>query len=275
MNGTMRNIFSATVLALWILFGVGMASGTWTATQWLLLTIGHICCLVIWLQFTWVFNYGYALTMIANSAAVMVLHPSVPGLVVGALTAVFGLRLLQFTHARYSSAQYLSSAGRQRRAVGEMPVVAKAMLWLFVAWLMGFELMALYFIAVSGALSATLWVGAALMLAGLVLETVADRQKQAAKARSPESCVMDGLYARIRHPNYLGEILFQAGLIICAAGALDGWWQWAVGVAAPCYIIVLMVWSAHSQDDSQQSRYGQDPAWQRYRASSGSLLPWV
>ena len=67
-----------------------------------------------------------------------------------------------------------------------------------------------------------------------MLEAVADQQKQSAKALNPTAFVSTGLYARLRHPNYLGEIVFQVGLIVAAvvAGAADGW-TLAAGVAGP------------------------------------------
>ena len=101
MQGPLQILFSVTVLALWGLCGLGLAQGTWTPLQWSLLAAGHLCCLVIYRQFAWVFNYGYGLTMLVGSLVVVVQHPSPAGLVVAAMTGAFGLRMLQFTHARY------------------------------------------------------------------------------------------------------------------------------------------------------------------------------
>ena len=273
MHGPLRTIFSLTVLALWALFGFGLVSGEWSSLEWLLLILGHIACLVIFLQFAWVFNYGYGLSMTTCAIAVMALYPTPAGLLIGTLAALFGLRMLQFTHTRYTRSAYSTSGGRKARAAGDVPLTAKLFLWVFVSWLMGCELMALGFVARAGDLSTWVLIGAALMVIGLVVETIADQQKQAAKSVDPEGYVSTGLYRTMRHPNYTGEIVFQLGLIISCLGAVQGWWQLALALLAPGYIVILMIWSSRSLDDSQQSRYGANPEWQRYRESTGGLLP--
>ena len=111
------------------------------------------------------------------------------------------------------------------------------------------------------------------MLAGLALESVADAQKQAAKAESPTRFVMAGLYARLRHPNYLGEIIFQVGLLVAAIAGGMGGWALAAGMAGPLYIVILMYYASSDQDRQQSEHYGQDPAYQAWRQQSSSLLP--
>ena len=74
-----------------------------------------------------------------------------------------------------------------------------------------------------------------------------------------------GLYARLRHPNYLGEIVFQAGPDRGRGRAAPGGWALAAGVAGPLYIAILMYYAAHDQDHQQGQRYGADPAYQSWR----------
>ena len=47
---------------------------------------------------------------------------------------------------------------------------------------------------------------------GLLIETVVDEQKQAFKKKNPNMPMMTGLFSKIRHANYFGEILFHFGL---------------------------------------------------------------
>jgi steroid 5-alpha reductase family enzyme len=273
MQGPLRTIFSLTVLALWALFGLGLASGAWTATHWALLIAGCACCLVIFREFAWVFNYGYGLTMFAGSVIVMAMHPTPAGLLIGGLAALFGVRMMQFTHARYAHRSYLDSEGRRHRAAAAVPLPLRIFMWVFVSWLMACELMALSFVAVDGRLSTWVLSGAALMAVGLALEAVADQQKQTAKRREPEGLVTHGLYARVRHPNYSGEILFQLGIIVSCLGAISGWWQTLLALLAPLYIILLMAWSARQLDESQQARHGANLAYAAWRERTGGLLP--
>lgn len=64
------------------------------------------------------------------------------------------------------------------------------------------------------------WIGLGVGAAGLLLETIADEQKLAAKSDRPNDPVMTGTYTFVRHPNYLGEILFWAGVLVGAQASL-------------------------------------------------------
>jgi steroid 5-alpha reductase family enzyme len=273
MQGPLRIIFPLTVVLLWTMFGIGLAGGAWTPTQWAMLGLGHLCCAVIFIGFIYVFNYGYGLSVAVISAALMLLRPSLATALVGIPALAFGLRMVWFTWSRYQSASYAANYARQKQASAALPAPVRVFLWLMVSCLMSFELMAVYFAGRAGVVTPWIVAGAVVMVAGLVLEAVADAQKQAGKARNPGAFVTDGLFAVARHPNYLGEIVFQLGLIIAALGTVSGWWETAVAVLAPLYIVVLMTFAAINADADQSKRYGSDPAWQQYRARTGRFLP--
>lgn len=273
MQGPLRIIFSLTVLAFWALFGIGLATGNWTGAQWALLAVGHGVCLVIFVRFVHVFTYGYSVSMLLGALAVAALAPTPAGLAVAVPAALFGLRLTHFVRQRNGSASYAASVARQVAADASIPLPFRVFMWLSVSWLMAFELMPLWFVARSGEPTAGVLAGAAVMLAGLAIEAVADAQKQASKAKDPSAFARDGLFRLARHPNYLGEILFQAGVIIAVLGAVSGAWELLVAVLAPLYIVTLMTYAGLEQDRQQQARYGGDPAYVRYRAATGLFLP--
>lgn len=273
MQGELRFIFPATIVVLWVLFALAIAGGTWSPAQWLVLGLAHALCGVIFINFVYVFNYGYGLAKLVNSLALLALMPSLPAALVAGLSALFGVRLLQFTHERYQSAAYAGNLERQRQASAAMPLPVKVFLWVAVSWLMGFQAMPAYFVASSGKLTGWVVAGSVLMLAGLVVETIADRQKQAAKQSRPAAYVDTGLFQLARHPNYLGEIVFQLGYVAAALGSVSGWQQHAMAVAAPGYVVVLMYFAGRNADRDQQARYGNDPAWAEYRSRTGRFLP--
>jgi len=78
---------------------------------------------------------------------------------------------------------------------------------------------------------------AAIAVAGgsIVLETVADEQKRRHRGAG---VVTSGVWSRIRHPNYLGEVGFWWGMFLFALGA--GWGNWWT-VGGPLAMTILFV----------------------------------
>jgi steroid 5-alpha reductase family enzyme len=88
---------------------------------------------------------------------------------------------------------------------------------------------------------------AAVTVAAIALETTADRQLHRYKNRvsprkgSPASgqILNEGLWARCRHPNYLGEVTFWWGVYLFGLAASPShWWL----VAGPLAVTSLFVW---------------------------------
>jgi steroid 5-alpha reductase family enzyme len=235
--------------------------------------VSYLGCAIIFVNFVYVFSYGYAISMVLANAAVMALRPTPAVLLIGALGVAYGLRLGWFVWARYQSQGYSSTRAKGERTNAGVPLPLRLFMWVCCAWLMAFVAMPAWVAGEAATLSVGVVAGALLALAGLVLESVADQQKQSAKALAPTTFVQGGLYARMRHPNYLGEILFQAGLIVTSVAASGSWWSLLAGILGPLYIVILMYYAAHDQDEQQATRYGNDPAYREYRAASGCLLP--
>lgn len=273
MHGPLRTIFSITLLLIWLLFGLSLAGGVWTSTQWLMLGLAHLACGVVFINFAYLFSYGYALSMVVVHLAILALRPGLAATLVAGLGAAYGLRLWRFVHARYRHPSYAAIKARGDQSDAKMPLPARLFLWIAVSWLMTYAGMAAYRVAESGRLTPWVLAGAAVMILGLVLETVADRQKQEAKARNPEGFVSGGLYSVARHPNYTGEIVFQLGLMLACVGSARGWLEYASCFIAPLYIVILMYYAGRDADQQQTKRYGQDAAYQAYRQRSGCFLP--
>ncbi|MEM1383858.1 MAG: DUF1295 domain-containing protein [Pseudomonadota bacterium] len=80
-------------------------------------------------------------------------------------------------------------------------------------------------------------IGAAIAAAGLGLEALADRQLDKFKRTAePGALFTGGLRAHLRHPNYLGEVVFWIGVgLIVAEGGL-----WIAALWSPLLITVLL-----------------------------------
>lgn len=117
--------------------------------------------------------------------------------------------------------------------------------------------------------------GAALWLAGFTLEVLADEQKRRFRMRpeNAERFIDTGLWAWCRHPNYFGEILLWCGVALVAAPALQGW-QLAT-LLSPVLIGLQLTFVSGIPllDARAKKRWGEDPAYRRYRERTPMLLP--
>ena len=96
---------------------------------------------------------------------------------------------------------------------------------------------------------------------GLALMLAADAQKHAALARGP-GLISDGLYRRMRHPNYLGEMLLYAAYALLARH----WLPW---------LVLACVWGLVFLPNMLviEASLARHPGWEAYKARSGFLLP--
>ena len=134
-----------------------------------------------------------------------------------------------------------------------------------------------YLLGQSGAPGFGAWAaaGAAVWLAGLLIEAVADAQKSAFRAKE-ENCgrfIASGLWRYSRHPNYFGEILVWWGLFIDAGPFLAGV-AFAV-VAGPVFITLLLLFvrGIPPLERSADEKYGDDPAYRDYKRRTSILVP--
>jgi steroid 5-alpha reductase family enzyme len=119
--------------------------------------------------------------------------------------------------------------------------------------------------------------GFSLWLIGWIIEAVADYQKFVfkSKAENRNNFITSGLYSRIRHPNYLGEILIWTGIFIYTIPVLSGW-SW-LAVISPVWLVILLVFISGIPliDSNAIKKYGNDPAYKEYRKKSWYLLPYI
>jgi steroid 5-alpha reductase family enzyme len=117
--------------------------------------------------------------------------------------------------------------------------------------------------------------GAVLMVGGVALEAVADRQKSSFKARHPGQFCNTGVYRRVRCPNYLGEITFWVGNWVMGLAFFQSPLMWALGLVGVVCIVLIMIGSTKRLEREQAGRYSTDPAFAEYTRSVPILLPFV
>jgi steroid 5-alpha reductase family enzyme len=114
---------------------------------------------------------------------------------------------------------------------------------------------------------------AATLVTGLAiwLEATADAQLRRFRLSGPpaEAILETGLWARCRHPNYLGEILFWWGLFGFALAAAPGSWVWT-GAGALAITLLFRFASLKLIDDRMLERR---PGYKRRMETVPALLP--
>ncbi|KXS16508.1 DUF1295-domain-containing protein [Gonapodya prolifera JEL478] len=118
------------------------------------------------------------------------------------------------------------------------------------------------------------WVGLVLWVVGFAIEAIADQQKNTFKNKHPKEFMRTGLYRYSRYPNYFGEMTLWFGMyILCIAGFTRPWQY--VTTVSPFFVVALItqVSGIPLLEKGYKERYGSDPAWQEYVATTSFLVP--
>lgn len=128
---------------------------------------------------------------------------------------------------------------------------------------------------VSAPVSNTDVIGWGLWLIGFVIEVTADNQKSVFRADSKNQgkFICTGLWAYSRHPNYLGEIILWCGVYISSTNILVG--ANHIACLSPLFVIFLLtkVSGIPLLEKSADEKWGSNPAYQKYKANTGCLVP--
>jgi steroid 5-alpha reductase family enzyme len=239
--------------------------------------VAAVCTFVVFVNFALVFSLGYTSAVVALNLLVLVLVGAPPAaLLIGGLLIAYAVRLGSFVVRRMRHDSYAGRAAGLRAAHGSVPMPIKVLLWVQTTTLFTFHAFATWTLASADAqIGGPVLVGAALLVLGIVIEATADAQKQRHKRSGAPGWVSTGLWSRSRHPNYLGEILVQLGVLVSALGVADGVWGVLAVVLAPTYIAILMLSAATGGEQAAEQRYGDDEGFADYVARTGVLLPRV
>ena len=231
-------------------------------------------------------SIGYAFSIVAMAVAVVLLlsqNLTVPALLQNALLVFWGLRLGIFLVRREMKPSYGKELAETHQRTAGMALSRKALIWAGVSALYVVMFTPSLFVlspapgvaTPDGAGALVQWAAVALMAGALLLESVADQQKSAFKARNPGQFCNTGLYRWVRCPNYLGEILFWVGnwaaALLFYATAL----RWALALVGIVCIILIMLGSAKRLEGEQDKRYAKNPAYGDYVRRTPILIPFL
>jgi steroid 5-alpha reductase family enzyme len=251
---------------------------------WGALGLAFGLCLAVsalgFLRTDWFISIGYGFSVAAQAALYALLYRDAlsPVLVLQLLLYLaYGLRLGGYLVARERAASFAGELGASKARSAGLAGPLKPVIWVAVS--------ALYVAMVSpllsglampaGAASPTLLPGIAVMALGLLLEAAADAQKARLKKRAPGDFARTGLYAIVRCPNYLGEMLFWFGGFVAALGSYASLAAVLLALAGLVCIELIMLGAARRLESKQAGRYGSDPAYQSYVRRVPILFPLV
>jgi steroid 5-alpha reductase family enzyme len=157
-----------------------------------------------------------------------------------------------------------------------MPLIAKCGIWISAALLYACETSPVLFRLENGN-ETDGWVIMCILImaAGLILETAADLQKNAAKKVNPKRFVDTGLYRIVRCPNYFGEMTFWTGVFLTGIHSNAGIWQWLAALTGYIGIIYVMFGGARRLEIRQDRTYGDDPEYRAYKNKTPIMIPFI
>ena len=242
-----------------------------------------VCCAIGFKKFVWFLSIGYGFAIIGGGITVLILAfankwaGNVWWLLVlqTLLFIAYGCRLSGFLlYRELKNKAYQKTLNEDAGGAKKMPVFVLAAIWICVAVLYTAQVSPVFFRYFNGCTDVIVpIIGMAISVCGLLLETIADRQKSAQKKENPKMVATKGLYRIVRCPNYFGEIVFWTGVLVSGLTALKSVGQWIMAILAWICIVYIMFNGAQRLEKRQNERYGSDPAYQAYVKKTPIILP--
>ncbi len=245
-----------------------------------------VMCACGFYKFVYFLSIGYGFAIFGGSIAILVMYlvsPSATPLFIVVLEAVFfivyGLRLSGFLlYREMKNASYrktdVAKDTLQKNKEKKMPFFVLVTIWIFVAALYTAQLSPMLFRFVNGATDIVLpLLGMVISLIGIILESVADRQKSAQKKERPDMVAMKGLYKIVRCPNYFGEITFWTGVFVSGISAYSTPGEWIIAIIAYVAIVYIMFNGAQRLERRQMKRYGDNREYNTYADRTPIIIP--
>ena len=236
-----------------------------------------------WKYFIYFFSLGYGYGVAALAVTMLVMFGaslSWPAAVLCVLLFAFGCRLGTYLFLRERKAAAYRKILYDPTLQQKKPVSVVFTVWLFCAILYVLQVSPVFFRLQNmatgvGVSNLWAWIGAAVILCGILFEALSDAQKSAAKKLNAKRFVDTGLYRIVRCPNYLGELVIWTGVLLSGIGAGMCWWQWLLAALGYLGIVYVMFSGARRLELRQNEIYGADPEYQAYIRKTPILLPLV
>ena len=244
-----------------------------------------VCCAIGFRKFVWFLSIGYGFAIIGGAITILIFYicnPTapvcMPAWLMNLQTLLFiayGARLSGFLLFReLKNKAYRKTLNEDAGGDKKMPVFVLITIWICVAVLYTAQVSPVFFRYYNGCTDVVVpIIGMVISVCGLVLETIADKQKSAQKKENPKMVATKGLYKIVRCPNYFGEILFWTGVLVSGVTALKSVGEWIIAILAWIAIVYIMFNGAQRLEKRQNERYGEDPEYRAYVEKTPIILP--
>ncbi len=225
-------------------------------------------------KYVWFISIGYGFAVAAIGILLLILGASVPA---SLLLILYGCRLGGYLALReIKSSSYHDKMKTEIKSGEGMSIGSKIAIWVSAAILYACETAPVTFrFANQKGSKIMLILGIFISLCGLVIESLADFQKNQAKKSNPHRFVDTGLYRLVRCPNYFGEMLFWTGMFLGGITAYSGVLQWVIVLLGYLGIIYVMFGGARRLEMRQNRTYGNDPEYQAYVKKTPIMIPFI
>ena len=207
--------------------------------------VAAFLCIVGFYRYVYFMSVGYGLAIAGIGTALILMFPterSVVSILLCGLMILYGIRLAGFLiYREWKTAEYRKTLQEVTAGESKMSVGVKILI----------------------------------CAVGIVLESLADKQKSDQKKRNPGMVAMQGLYRMVRCPNYFGEILFWSGLFVSGFSVLQSAGEWCMAVLGYVCIVLIMFSGAKRLEKRQNEHYGKQKNYQEYVQKTPILIPGI
>lgn len=244
-----------------------------------LFLVSLVCAAMGFWKFVYFLSVGYGFSVAACGIAIIAMGgwQSPLTILLSLVLVAYGIRLGGFLLYRELKAASFKDVFKAVSGNDKpMPIFVKATIWICVAAMYMTQVSPVFFRVLNGEEApVTGYVGLAIMIVALVIESVSDKQKSAAKAKNPKRFCDSGLFKIVRCPNYFGEMLFWTGVLVSGIGAISGGLQWTIAIIGYVLIIYVMLSGAKRLEKRQNKNYGADPEYQAYVKKTPIVFPLI
>lgn len=248
----------------------------------IVIIVSLLFCIIGFKKFVWFLSVGYGLSAAAIGATLLVLsivsgQINVWFIVQCVLFTVYGIRLGGFLLIRELKNEKYRAKLAEAGGEAKMPFFVAFFIWIICGLLYFCQTSPAFYRLENGLAiqqNIAMYIGIAISLTGIIIESLSDKQKSAQKEKNPNLPAMEGLFKMCRCPNYFGEILFWTGVFISGIGAVQGW-QWLIAVLGYIGILGVMYSGTKRIETRHIKHYGQMQEYNNYADHTPLIIPLI